>query len=57
MTTPPVRLCCNTRHWGPMCPDRLVMCCICFDRVPIEKLSRDQEGRPQDVCQNCEDKV
>ncbi len=49
---PPVRLCCGERHYGAVCPDGLVMCCICFFRFKIEDLSV-QDGTPVDVCKKC----
>lgn len=52
----PIRACCGQRHMGARCPDGLVMCCVCFDRVPISRLS-SLDGRPQDVCLSCEPKV
>jgi hypothetical protein len=48
----PVRLCCGERHYGAICPDGLVMCCLCFFRVPISELSKDGE-QLTDVCQRC----
>lgn len=48
----PVRLCCGQRHFGPVCPDGLVMCCLCFQRFPIEQLNQTPDG-PEDVCRDC----
>jgi hypothetical protein len=48
----PVRLCCGRRHEGAQCPDGLVMCCLCFERVPAEFLAR-QDGELVDICQSC----
>lgn len=48
----PVRNCCMTRHWGAVCPDGMVMCCICFDRFLVEDLAKDQ-GEVTDVCIRC----
>ena len=48
MTTkaiPPVRPCCSQRHFGALCPDGLVMCCICFERVEVSELRRESGGR------------
>lgn len=53
MTEPPVRLCCFQRHYGPVCPDGLVMCCLCFKRVPVDQLTRDASGDLVDVCNEC----
>lgn len=53
---PPARMCCGKKHWGAVCPDGKVMCCICFERFDIEELSRDENGERQDVCQSCKDK-
>jgi hypothetical protein len=50
---PPVRLCCMQRHWGPVCPDGVVMCCMCFDRFAIEQLAVDVDGQRVDVCWPC----
>lgn len=50
---PPVRLCCGTRHYGPVCPDGLVMCAICFERVEKENLNTLPDGRKEDVCVRC----
>lgn len=55
MTQPPVRLCCMQRHAGPVCPDGLVMCCLCFNRVTVEELAIDPtDGGRWDFCQACE---
>lgn len=50
--TPPVRLCCGQAHYGTICPDGLVMCCLCFNRFPVEELAVD-DGYFTDVCQLC----
>ena len=49
----PVRLCCGQRHSGARCPDGLVMCCLCFERVPVDRLHHDHDGTPVDVCRPC----
>ena len=49
----PVRLCCLQRHWGPICPDGKVMCCLCFERFEIEDLTEAENGQKQDVCRDC----
>jgi hypothetical protein len=50
----PVRLCCGARHFGARCPDGLVMCCLCFERVPLVGLVYE-DGQPTDVCLNCQE--
>lgn len=50
---PPVRLCCGTRHWGVQCPDGLVQCCICWNRVKPDYLVV-VDGVRQNVCLDCE---
>jgi hypothetical protein len=35
-----------------VCPDGLIMCCLCFERVPMERLNRP-DGWPEDVCVDC----
>ena len=45
----PVRVCCGQRHSDIQCPDGLVMCCICFDRVPIDHLMMEGNSRI-DIC-------
>ena len=52
MRKPPVRLCCFKRHWGVICPDKLVMCQLCYKRFPIEGLNV-VNGIPEDVCKGC----
>jgi hypothetical protein len=49
----PVRLCCGQRHATVQCPDGLVMCCICFSRVPVTGLHADEHGYIWDVCREC----
>lgn len=51
--TGPVRPCCGQRHWGPQCPDGLVMCCICFERVTLDELHQTCTGELEDVCLRC----
>lgn len=53
LTEIPVRLCCGQRHLGPTCLDGLVMCCLCFARFPVEMLSKDAEGKRENVCLEC----
>jgi len=50
---PLARLCCGKRHFGPVCPDGFVMCCLCFRRVPQEELNVTADGKKEDVCQEC----
>lgn len=50
----PVRLCCGQRHFGPICPDGKVMCCLCFVRVDQDELHVDpKSGIKEDVCKPC----
>lgn len=51
----PVRICCGGRHWGAVCNDGLVMCCLCFNRVTKNDLMRDAEDRSKlwDICLSC----
>lgn len=48
----PVRSCCGQRHRGVQCPDGLVMCCLCFERVLASELS-ERDGQLEDVCRDC----
>lgn len=50
---PPVRLCCFQRHSGPICPDGLVMCQLCYGRFEIQDLHMTEDGTPEDVCKPC----
>ena len=52
MNEAPVRLCCGERHDGVECKDGLVMCCLCFERFPIDELSM-KNGERWDVCMSC----
>lgn len=55
----PIRVCCGQRHLGPLCPDGLVMCCLCFNRVPLTDLNLiggDGEEIREDVCRSCAEK-
>jgi hypothetical protein len=47
------RLCCGQQHTGPVCPDGLVMCCICFTRADPEDLYTDADGSCWDICSQC----
>jgi len=58
----PIRVCCGQRHHGPVCPDGLVMCCICFNRVTRDRLHVLEEGAGasvesapiyEDLCVTC----
>jgi hypothetical protein len=58
----PVRSCCGRRHFGPVCPDGRVMCCMCFRRVTQDRLAvlepgdgGAMESAPilADVCRTC----
>lgn len=51
----PMPLCCLTPHLGRVCPDKRVMCCLCFERVPVEELNVPDpaDGIPEDVCRHC----
>lgn len=53
MREAPYRLCCSQRHYGPVCPDGKVMCCLCFERVEKIALHADEDGSLEDVCQKC----
>lgn len=48
----PYRVCCGQQHVGPQCPDGLVMCCLCFDRFPINELNAIGD-EVEDVCKPC----
>lgn len=49
----PVRSCCGQRHAGVQCLDRRVRCCLCFERVTVEELRRNDDGDLEDVCASC----
>lgn len=51
--TAPVRSCCMERHYGAVCPDGKVMCCVCFNRFDQEDLHRLVDGSREDVCCDC----
>ena len=48
----PVRLCCGQRHYGVVCPDGMVMCCLCFFRIPLDDLA-EEDGTKIDICKPC----
>jgi hypothetical protein len=41
------------RHYGPVCPDGKVMCCLCFHRFEVSELSETADGDKTDVCVTC----
>lgn len=49
----PTRLCCGMRHYGAVCPDGKVMCCICFNRFDAAGLNPREDGKREDVCAEC----
>lgn len=49
----PTRLCCGQRHFGLVCPDGKVMCCMCFNRFEKSELFVDEQGLRVDVCVPC----
>jgi hypothetical protein len=62
MSAAPIRNCCGKQHHGPVCPDGLVMCCLCFKRVSQDKLAVLEAGDGlgiesaptyEDVCRAC----
>ena len=53
MVDEPARLCCGKRHFGPVCPDGMVMCCLCFDRFEVSNLNVSEDGTPENVCKEC----
>ena len=52
----PVRLCCGQRHFGVVCDDGKVMCCICYERVPQNELNVLSNGKKENVCKVCAEK-
>ncbi len=55
MTFIPYRLCCGQQHSGPVCPDGLVMCEICYERFETKDLWVDYEGFKWSLCKECGD--
>lgn len=53
MVDAPVRLCCMQRHYGVVCPDGKIMCCLCYDRFDKLDLYVDSEGSRWDMCSKC----
>jgi hypothetical protein len=51
----PRRLCCGQAHWGVVCPDGKVMCCICFHRFSQDELHADSDGVKWDICKSCKE--
>lgn len=45
----PFRACCGQQHHGPVCPDGLVMCCLCFKRVTRDRLNILEEGDGSEI--------
>lgn len=52
----PIRLCCMTRHIGPVCPDNTFMCCCCFEKVAVDDAYTMSNGTIVDMCQPCGEK-
>jgi len=50
---PPTRLCCGKHHFGVVCPDDRVMCCLCFERVAQDDLNTASDGQKENVCKAC----
>jgi hypothetical protein len=50
---PPTRICCGEPHYGPMCPDGLTMCCLCFERFAVPDLYIGADGYVWDYCRVC----
>ena len=50
---PPVRLCCATRHYGPVCPDGTFMCVGCFETVALADAYVAPDSQAWDVCKTC----
>lgn len=56
MNEAPYRLCCGQQHWGPVCPDGKVMCCMCYERFDREDLAVDpKDGKKWDICKACQE--
>lgn len=53
---PPTRICCGQKHFGVVCPDGKVMCCVCFYRVSQDKLNTLENGMKEDCCLDCANK-
>jgi hypothetical protein len=47
---------CSQQHPGSVCPDNLVVCCMCFMRVPKSQLMVEH-GKVWNVCKECEHDV
>lgn len=50
---PPHRLCCGKPHFGAVCPDGNVVCCLCFKRVVLSDLNAASDGQNENVCKAC----
>jgi len=48
-----IRVCCGKIHETPVCPDGLVMCQLCFERVKRDKLHAEN-GVVFNICKKCE---
>lgn len=55
LNEPPFRPCCGQQHWGVVCPDGKIMCCLCYERVEKEDLHETEPGVYENVCQVCYD--
>jgi hypothetical protein len=42
-----------TRHYGVVCPDQTFMCCVCFDKIPVDDAYVEPDGTRIDMCQAC----
>ena len=49
----PVCMFCGQRHLGPPCTDGLVVCCLCYERFPVDQLHVLPSGDVEDVCRAC----
>ena len=49
----PTRVCCGKKHFGCVCPDNKVMCCLCWERFNQSDLNELKNGRKEDVCKPC----
>lgn len=50
---PPQNMCCEERHFGDICPDGKVMCCLCFGRFDIDELYPSRPDEFLMVCKPC----
>lgn len=52
-----IKSCCSrpeSEHVGVVCPDGLIPCAVCEERVPGEQLSADEDGGVVNVCVYCD---